>query len=105
MLSVVNPAQRHIRVLTAIAAVLVLVVAPALHLSHGHDDGSLPGRLHAPCAACQIHAPSATPPQCPCGILALSIAYHVCAAPDEAPPASTRQTPEASRAPPFFVAS
>jgi hypothetical protein len=45
--------------ITLFSALVIMIAAP-IHAAHGHDDERTTTSLHAPCAACQVHAPAGT---------------------------------------------
>jgi hypothetical protein len=92
------------RPLTAVFAVLVLVVVSPLQAAHHHNKGSAADHVHAPCPACQLHAQPSTPAEGACGVVATPGSYTVHAVAPETLPSSIRPTPAGCRAPPFPVA-
>jgi hypothetical protein len=100
-----DPPRAHIRLVTAIITLAVLITAPALHAAHGHGIISAADRMHAPCAACQTHSPAGTTPISPCGVLSLSVDCGAWAPETEALPCAIRLTPDGCRAPPSLLAN
>jgi hypothetical protein len=49
-----------LRTPVALFAAAVMLMAAPLHAAHVHHDDA--SSMHAPCAACQVHAPAGTPP-------------------------------------------
>lgn len=46
-----------LRLMVVVIAALAVIIAGPIHAAHHHDDG----RLHAPCAVCQLHSPACEP--------------------------------------------
>jgi hypothetical protein len=93
--------RRHtvVRLMVVLIAACTVIIAGPIHAAHHHDDG----RLHAPCAVCQLHSPACEPllktfagaSLEPLFTLAVSIANA---------PRTAQTTVTPARAPPVFLA-
>jgi hypothetical protein len=91
--------RTQVRVLIALIAVFALVIAGPLHAAHHHDDG----RLHAPCAVCQLHSPACQQPLVPGGNVSLEPIFTLSLV--SVPSLQSASVTIAdTRAPPFFLA-
>jgi len=46
---------------TALFVALVMILAAPIHAAHSHEESGTTTTMHAPCAVCQMHAPTGTP--------------------------------------------
>ena len=92
-----------LRVALALLAMVAVIVAPALHASHSHDNEA--GSVHAPCAVCQIHAPAGTPPDVRVTVVEPDAVTHFVDVHRDALHPDPHGRVDASRAPPSLLAA
>jgi len=102
MLMAMKRLPAHLRLLVALGATLAMLLAVPLHAAHTHGDDH--GHMHAPCAACQIHAPTAAPIQTITPFVAPPADGTLPAPANETIPHTARPAPTGCRAPPASLA-
>ncbi len=88
-----------LRLMFVLIAVLAVIIAGPIHAAHHHDDG----RLHAPCAVCQLHSPACEPLLNTFAGVSLEPVFTLAVSPTPAP-RSVQASIAATRAPPAFLA-
>jgi len=88
-----------LRITLALVVVLTMGIAAPVHAAHHHDDG----RLHAPCAVCQLHSPACEPLLKTFTGVSLEPVFTLAVSTASAP-RSEQTTVAATRAPPSFLA-
>lgn len=94
-----------LRFMTALFVALLMILAAPIHAAHSHEESETTTTMHAPCAVCQMHAPTGTPAAAVGDIVELDTRSHFIADHTSDFEGSFHGGITACRAPPLLLAA